>query len=153
MKKVILVLIIMFISTTAFCLNGYIDRETLKGIKKFYVNIDIEHLEGLTEEQIRTDVELKLRMAGISIDNSTQYENPELRVIVVGGGEFPEGFHSFGIRVEVRQAVKGVEIDFRTITETWSVWAVGMARPSEIRDFVKDYIDTFLNAYLSVNPK
>ncbi len=46
----------------------------------FYVDIFVDEIKGLTTEQVRTDVELKLRMAGIKmIEEETLSEAGHLK--------------------------------------------------------------------------
>ena len=132
---------------------------TLKGISA--VSVRVGHLSegagalGLTKEMIQTDVELKLRLAGMRV--VTQEEDSEL-----------PGRPFLHLRVHVADSAKAAHIEValtqnaqleRDGQRAFSVttWRKGalIASPTlqTIRDEIKDKIDVFLNAWLSVNPK
>ena len=106
-------------------------RMSLRGLKG--MQVVVEHLEpeveqhGLTTSALQTDVELKLRQAGIPMldraHNDVLVRDPSIVVPIAQTGRVG----SFGHvqRLEVRG----------------------------LRDNVKDYVDKFINAYLAVNPK
>jgi hypothetical protein len=133
-------------------------RNTLKGVKG--LEVLIERLEtnekaiGLSEEDLQTDVELKLRQTGILIGKQNVASGqPVLYVSLVSlEGPLPV---SYFIKLELCQDVtlsrNGADY---SVVPTWSVGTIGRANSSRnIRDILKDLIDKFLNAYLSVNPK
>ena len=77
MRRIILVVALVMVfslagmSSSAFAGDDKLARETLKGINGVHVvvgvlNIDLEQV-GLSKSQIRTDIELKLRLAGIKV--------------------------------------------------------------------------------------
>jgi len=133
-------------------------RATLQGITA--VAVVVESLDddakkiGLTEEAIRTDVELKLRLAGMRIvtqdDLLTLPGAPYLYVSVT---VLPP--EAGCISVELNQSAvlrRNGESAFGVTT--WSVGSVRVNPSAQgIRNAIKDEVDTFLNAWLSVNPK
>jgi len=105
---------------------------------------------GLTKEAIQTDVELKLRLAGMRIESTT----PEFLYIDVNVAR--DG-SAVSIDVELVQPVgltRNPSI-FIPGAITWSAGTLGTNPTSAqfIRDAIKDQVDKFLNAWLSVNPK
>lgn len=132
---------------------------TLKGISALNVRVanlsDGAKLLGLTKETIQTDVELKLRLAGMRV--VTQEEDFKLPGmpflwVYVNLTDVADAAH---IQIELRQNAQLERNGERAISvATWRGGAV-IANPSlqTIRDDVKDSVDTFLNAWLSVNPK
>lgn len=140
-------------------------RATIRGL--LGINVGVEPLPdnvkqvGLAEKDIQTDVELKLRIAGIKVltekESTDTPGRPFLYVLVtVLGGD---GVYAFSYHVSLQQEVllardKAMPT---VLAPTWSVSGVGKAGrkdlPQYVRDAVKDEIDVFLNAYLSVNPK
>jgi hypothetical protein len=132
---------------------------SLKGISA--VSVLVEDLPngakvlGLTKEMIQTDIELKLRLAG-------------MRVVTDAEGLKIPGSPTFYVVVNLTDdasaACIGVELDqsaqllrdgqFAPSVDTWSKGIV-MSHPTAqtIRDNSKDLVDMFLNAWLSVNPK
>lgn len=67
----------IFIASLTFSLDSESARKSLRGIEGFYAFIDFEVEEtGLTEKILLTDIELKLRLAGIRvIDKEKRYIN------------------------------------------------------------------------------
>ena len=139
------------------------DRQSLKGLEG--VGVVVEDLEaeveqgGLNTTSIRTDVELKLRQAGITVLTEAEVlaapGGPILHINVstVGGP-----LYAYFVGVELCQDVRlDRDPSIRIFTAvTWSVGAVGTVGRSNLRDIrnsIKDHVDEFLNAYLSVNPK
>jgi hypothetical protein len=151
--------LITVISPTARAQDTEQRRATLKGIGT--VNVSVEELTdsakrlGLTDEIIQTDVELKLRLAG-------------MRVVTLGDILKVPGMPSVYVRVTVTDralaASMTVELQQNARLErddqsaiaitTWQTGYV-LSNPDAqaIRSHIKDEIDEFLNAWLSVNPK
>lgn len=136
--------------------------KTLKNIRS--CRVVIEHLPEtaksfrLTEEQLQTDMELKLQMAGIKVDSEFA---PFLYVAVTI--QLNKNFlgttgYSAMLIVQLRQFVT-VEINgVRSIAGTWERSGIigGPKQISEgerIRQMVRDYADQFVNEYLAANPK
>jgi len=114
---------------------------------------------GLTKQQLQTDVELRLRHAGIRV--LTQQE----RLVMPGDPWLyinvnvmldSVGLAIFGIHVELCQDASLKTDGSLAIVSTWSVGitgSIGRQRLSYIRDDVRDLVDMFINAYLSINPR
>jgi hypothetical protein len=134
-------------------------RATLKGIDAVSVIVedlsDGAKLIGLTRETIQTDVELKLRLAGMRV--TTQEESYTL-----------PGMPSLYIRVTLTDHAEAASIEGQLWQNvkldrngqsafgatTWSTILVTTHPHAQtIRENVKDVVDEFLNAWLSVNPK
>jgi hypothetical protein len=163
MKKGLLVVIFFLIASLVFSFDDNETRKSLKGLNSISVMIFVDGFEDLTDTTIRTDVELKLRMAGIKVidEDDTKLISDAILYVEVIGYKLPDHpMYSFGIQVQVRQygtfkRFLGNE-ELILGVETWSVNTVGYAGEDKmdyIRDGVKEFIDQFLNAYLSVNPK
>lgn len=148
------------------------NRETLRGIKGVTVAIvpvepEVENA-GLTQGQIRKDVELKLRMAGLNV-LTTEKKNKEM--LEASGGAFlfivptiikhPKlssylqvDMYVYNIHLELNQGVYLMRNKKFTAGSTWSTWMVGVTgNLDDIRIDTKDLVDKFLNAWRSVNPK
>ena len=139
-------------------------RETLRGLKGFYVLIEELHDEikqaGLTKSILRTDVELKFRKAGIRVltradallTSGQPHLSVSVRVIIP-----LESRHGFVYSVLV--AFKQDVILFRnrsikTSGVTWRNSYMGINPNLQyVREVVGDLIDDFMNDYLAVNPK
>jgi hypothetical protein len=136
-----------------------ISRASLRGIST--VEALVERLPagakvlGLTEGTIQTDVELKLRLAGIRVETSQETQKPP---------GMPELYIEVNITDPGGAASITVQLDQNAILErngelvigvpTWSANVVIEHPTSQgIRSYIKDLVDMFLNAWLSVNPK
>lgn len=135
-------------------------RKSLKGITGFYVSVEnldpVIEKDGLTTNQIRTDVELRLRTAGIKVLTKEQASQapgkPLLGIDLMIGNK--QGLYPYALDISAHQLVR-LERDPKVIVHatTWSVGSAGIAELSSIKDTVMDRLEEFINAWLSVNPK
>jgi hypothetical protein len=105
-------------------------------------------LLGLTAETIQTDVELKLRLAGMRVvTNKEVIELPGMPTLYVDA-QVLSNAKAVSIRVELQQNVLLERNGQHAVgVTTWDVGAVGMnLAAQDIRDKIKDLVDTFLNA-------
>jgi len=141
--------------------SGEFSNATLKGISTVYVLV--ESLSngakglGLSKDIIQTDAELKLRLAGIRV--VTQKESrtfkipgsPHIYINVTS----TDSAMAASIHVELGQNVQLERNgEFAPGVTTWSTGYLFLNPNAQaIRDKIKDKVDEFLNAWLSVNPK
>ena len=132
---------------------------TLKGITAVAVLVedlpDGAKLLGLTRDAIQTDVELKLRLAGMRV--VTRQEDRSLP-----GGPFlwvsvnlTSDAQAASINIALCQnAILELNYELAPAVRTWLTSRLIVRLTGQrIRDDVKDDVDEFLNAWLSVNPK
>ena len=142
------------------------DKESLRGIRELAVVIEPLGNEvegaGLTVDGIRTDVELKLRLAGIKVltlAESVQLPgSPFLYVnATVQLSKTNSGLATFAISVTLNQAVRLIrDGSITSLASTWHTGgsgSIGKDNLRQLRDPIKDHVDEFINDYLSVNPK
>lgn len=142
------------------------DEKSLQGIQGLYVLIEPLTSEveraGLHITDIRTDVELKLQLAGIYVlteeESSKKAGSPYLYVNAnVMLSRESQGVFHYSISCELDQVVTLTrDPSIITFASTWNVGGVGLVganRLPDIRATVRDLVDQFINAYLSVNPK
>ncbi len=139
--------------------DSEITRKSLRDISGMSVNVESLSDEakelGLSVETIRTDVELKLRLAGIRVVTDDEDLNlpgmPTLYVNIT----VPNGTRAVSMSVQLQQNALLERNNQRAVdVTTWDVGAVGVnLTAQDIRDKIKDMVDRFLNAWLSVNPK
>jgi hypothetical protein len=140
--------------------------ESLRGIEAMEVLIRRLPVEikwiGLTEEQIRTEVKSKLRLAGIKVLSRKECLkikwSPSLCVDIYCASDHKEYWIACNMRVEFNQAVMlNRNTNMRTIATTWSDQYTGVGGKDSILPGVQlllyQLIDCFVNDYLSVNPK
>ena len=139
-------------------------RPSLKGLKKLTVVVQIEKpvsddfkKVGLTEERIRTGIELKLREAKIDV---VYLENlaPDIPMLHVEvNGSIKEGkTFSFLIEVELWQkSFLKRDPKIEVIAATWSAGVFGLGSALNIANDMMGWIngtmDAFVKAYSSVN--
>jgi len=142
--------LVSMLSGSRACGQESLDANTLKGIRAVQVAIedlsDSAQALGLEEETLQTDVELKLRRAGLRVSSTPVGAFVYISVSVVDGAS--------AIRVELNQSAR-----LLLSGETWTVttWSQGYleanSTAASIRSHVKDLVDAFVNDWLSVNPK
>jgi hypothetical protein len=136
-------------------------RPSLRGLTG--VAVIIEDLKpeieqnGLTLSAIRTDIELKLRQAGIPIIGLVNIPGKPFLHISVDVLRSDRPTWPYAIRVELRQMVSLTRDPAISMhTATWDVGSYGTIAKQNLRnlrDSAKDLVDEFINAYLAVNPK
>jgi hypothetical protein len=132
---------------------------TLKGIKA--LNVLVEDLPdgaktlGLTREMIQTDVELKVRLAGIRAVPGEERPglpgSPALYINII----VSDNSQAAHIEVSLEQSVS-LERNGQAVVAA-TTWSTGIlvTNPTAqgLRNYTKDHVDQFVNDWLSVNPK
>jgi hypothetical protein len=138
-------------------------RPSLKDLKKLSVVVQIEKplsedfkKVGLTEERIRTGIELKLQEAKINVVYATDLvpDTPILHVEINGSNKG----QPFSLLIEVELWQKSLlkrDPKLEVLAGTWSTGVFGSGPASNIANdimrLINDMMDTFVKAYLSVN--
>jgi hypothetical protein len=112
-------------------------------------------------QQIQTDVELRLRQVGIRVltqDERRSVPGEPLLEVLVTSVVNENGRCAYRSDVTVYQHAYMLETDTSSaIVSTWSVGSVvivGLRNLfASVRRNVRDRVDQFINAYLSVNPR
>ena len=143
-------------------------RESLKDLPGVQVVVERfrSHAEdaGFDKQTIQTDVELKLRMAGIKV--AEHHDWPLLYVNVNALHRERNRNGAYSISLELHQGVllvSQVGSDPRTSFEealvssrmeatTWGTGSLGVGGVDDVRTAVKNSIDKFINDWLAVNP-
>ena len=156
--------IVILICGNAYAQDIEQTRNALRGLTGIYVMTESPLEEdanrgGLSQEAVRTEVEVKLSQAGIRVLSKEEWEKipgkPYLQVWprVLKGGVL--GGYIYYITVEFKQHVSLVRSpSILVFASTWSTEHMGYTPDlKDIRDRMKDRVDRFIDAYLSVNPK
>jgi hypothetical protein len=131
----------------------------LKGISA--VGVLIEELPdgakvlGLSEGMIKTDVELKLRLAGMLVTKMEDALNLPGSPYLYVNLSLTSGAEAAHVSVQLRQdATLARNRQSAFGVTTWDIGTV-VSHPTAqgIRNYIKDDCDQFLNDWLSVNPK
>lgn len=121
---------------------------------------------GFDKQVFQTDVELKLRMAGVRV-LETKGTLPLLYVNVNVLHRKAGEMEAFHITVElIQEAIirsqlcsgrEGLSEDALANSTmdatTWSIGATGFGAVADVRNTVKDLVDKFANDWLAVNPR
>jgi hypothetical protein len=168
MKTVLAALALLF-ATGVSPLVGQGDdedsRATLVGLPGVYVLVghiaDEAQRDGLDTLQVRTDVEVKLRQAGIRVLGREEWLSTAgvpFLYVNIQTVKNQQNVYAFSVDIELRQRVTLVRQQSPPLlVTTWSasgvIGTVGSKRLATLRDDVRDQTDQFINAYLAANPK
>jgi len=123
------------------------------------INSDAER-DGLIRGQLQTDIELRLRKAGIRVLPNTEADVPLLpqlyvKVRALKRREF--NLYAFSINVQVNDFVdlrrKPARSAVVTVWDADTAGSVGSDNLRVVRETVGDLVDRFINDYLAQNPK
>ena len=144
--------------------NEY-SRLSLKGISEISVVIediapDLQE-DGLSVKELRTAIELKLRVAGIKVTTKEEADTTfgvGVLQLSVGSHKNRElSVYSLYLQLGLMQVVSlSRDMDIIVPAYTWQVSYLGLIGQMRIRgilDAVKNATDQFINALLAVNPK
>jgi len=164
--------IVLSMVTVLFLVSPYVnaeyvanDKEVLRGIEN--IGVVIEKLSrkakklGITKNNLRTDVELKLQSAGIAVvapdELNTNPEIPFLLVTVILGYSKPTFIYAVLVGLNEKVHLKR---DPKIISYAMPWWRIikqehigekGMER--EVRNTLEYLIDEFIKNHRSVNPR
>jgi hypothetical protein len=159
-------LILISLVAVASASDDKTDRATLKGIKSVCVVVegtDQAHSK-LSKEQLQTDIEGKLKQAGISIDKSgTTCLYLNVRALQAIGRqairrkEKPIPLYAIDVRLEFLQTVALTrDPAAKTYAPTWSTANMATVASDDLGktalEITKSLVDQFVTAYKSVNP-
>ncbi len=166
MVLIFVVLALINLDSFVFAIDDKHSRQTLRGIQ--IISVDVARLppeikqDGLTEDDLRADAELKLRMAGISVVSDLDFltalygEIASLEILanIIKYDKYVYGY-VFNVEVRLSQGVYlARKPNLRTIVSTWDCAYVGTSRSlGRIRTLTRQLVDRFIKAYLSVNRK
>ena len=145
------------------------DRKSLRGLKGIAVVVEAlqpdAERDGLHKDQIKTDVELKLRQAGIRVLTTEEsFKTPGSPYLYVNlnttkndvlYGAFST--YAFSIQVALKQDVTLTrDSDLKGSAPTWETHTLGIVGATNLQDtrrVLGDLLDRFSNDYLAENPK
>lgn len=159
---------ILIIFPSVFALDNELSRRTINGLHGF--NLMIEDMQpnieryaekaGLTKKQLQTDIETKLKSAGIKLLTSDEWlkvPGKPVLYINVNTHEYEKYWYAYDIKVEARQIVSmEANPSVKTLASTWSINMTGIANIgtlNSIRNNLGSLVDRFVDAYKTANGK
>ena len=151
-------MILIGLTSPSIQAEGRLQDKTLENINTVFVAV--ENLAAgaktlsLSEEAIRTDVELQLRQAGIRVVTPEEGVKVPVSPFLYVQVMLSPGAEAAVVIVQVEQMAQ-IQLNGQlTAVITWKeTTLLTKATAQGIRDKTKDLVDRFLNAWLSVNPK
>jgi len=148
-------------SIPAFAGDSPDDRVTLTGLSPISVVVEelsaVAQKNGLTAASVQTDVERRLRQAGISLTPDADAYLYVHVTVADPGGALPLPYY---VDVSLMQEVtvpRGVRTRTPLQCPTWGLNSLGMVSGPGLKvaisDRVTQFVDQFIRAYQSVNPK
>ena len=149
------------LSHSAAAADSAIERATLTGLTTMSVVVEglppIAEKNGLTTDSLQADVTKRLRQAGLSIvEDADAYLYVHVTV-ADAGASLPLPYL---VDVSLMQEVtlpRGLKTRTPLQCPTWGLNRLGRAGPTIVRtavtDRVTEFVDQFIAAYRSVNPK
>lgn len=161
MRVISAALMVVFIVSTAYAQNKY--QKPLSGLPGVVISIggafDDIAKEGLSQQQLKTDIELRLRRAGIKIlseeGDTEQHRQPRLYVFV-SSLKVNSDYYACHIEVGVKEAATVDRNSRRSVATSWARGAflvVTAGNPRRVSGEVGDLVDAFANDYLAANPR
>ena len=144
-------------------------RDSLKylpGIRVMVESFENARQAGFDEQAFQTDIELKLRIAGIRVLETEDHGFPWLYLNVNALHQEPNQRTSYSVSLELLQNAllqhhapsnpeDSPEDDSTKrvfLATTWSSRVLGFGTATSARDAGKDLVDKFANDWLAVNP-
>lgn len=157
----ILVASLMSLAASAAAADSQIERASLAGLTTISVVVEalapIAEKNGLTTAALQTDVERRLRQAGINV---TPDADAYLYVHITVADPGPSLPLPYIVDVSLMQEVtlpRGLKTRTPLQCPTWSLNRLGMSSADRVRtpvtDRVTEFVDQFIRAFQSVNPK
>jgi hypothetical protein len=139
-----------------------IQRTALVGLKGVYVLVESPKPEaqslGLTKDQIKTNIELRLRKAGISMLTEKDWlgspDYPHLSVTVAAITR--AGSYSYMLQLYLSEFVTLARGN-RVMGVIWQTYRIGIGNEqnteTKTQEQIGDMVDEFINDYMAANPK
>ena len=164
--------LILFLTSLPFLTEAAEDRIPFRGLKEvgvFVEDIDPEAIkDGLSKEQIKTDVESKLREAGIKVvpvEKSLSLPTSPYLYVIISTVKFCSGLeYVYGTSVQLKQVValeRGKTVKPSRALLWATTWeksdGVGITFVEELvgnaRAHINEKVDMFISNYSAANPK
>ena len=157
-RRLVVGISLLLLPVSAWGQGSAAQGATLRGVNIVEVVIEaidpVAEQDGLTRSQLQTDVEERLRRAGITV-GPTLTGHLYVNVDTVKG-EHGQAY-AYNVSVQyVQQVVLPRDPKAPIFAPTWDTGGVGLIstnRLREVRQDVANYVDQFIKAHLEQNPK
>jgi hypothetical protein len=157
-RRLVVGISLLLLPVSAWGQSSAAQRATLKGINTVEVVVEaidpVAEQDGLTRSQLQTDIEERLRQAGITV-GPTLTGHLYVNVDTVKGDRGQT--YAYNVSVQyVQQVVLARDPKAPIFAPTWDTGGVGIVAASrlrEVRQDVANYVDQFIKAHLEQNPK
>ena len=157
--QTVLLFVLLYLSAQFNANAQSVKAPSLIGLAE--LNVVIEDLDdnakvgGLTVSQLQTDVELRLRQAGLPV-NTAALESLHVRVTALG--PTAAGEVAWKVDVELQQPVIIMRTKEATTGTTWDASSIALSSspsfvPLNVSGKVRDFVAAFLGDWLSANAK
>ena len=142
-------------------------RDSLKGLPGVKVVVETfssaAEGAGFDDRKFQTDVELKLRLAGITATDNPHFPRLYLNVNALHRERNQNGAYSASlelyqrvlleaqIRSDPEKSLEEAMAMSTTVATTWSTGSLGFGSVAHARAIVKDLVDMFINDWLAVS--
>lgn len=161
MRIISAALMVVFTVSSIYSQNKY--QKPLSGLPGVVINIggafDDLAKDGLSQHQIQTDVESRLRRAGIKIlsneGDTEQHRQPRLYVFI-SSLKFNSDYYACHISVDVKEDATVDRNSRQSVATSWGRGALVVVTAGNlrrVRDEIGDFIDELANDYLAANPR
>jgi hypothetical protein len=156
----------MSLSSPALAADIEFERKMLVGLPG--VGVIVEQIDsdmeqaGLERFILQTDVELRLRQAGVKVLTKSELAAPgsDFLLLSIHGAASRQLRNVFALCVRLELAQGVMLIRRPSVTSVGSTWfmttqvvSVGTDYAPAVREAIRDMVDQFINAYLAANPK
>jgi hypothetical protein len=138
------------------------EQKSLRGLQGVSVQVmRFDSPEGVSLKQIQTDVELRIRKAGIRVvpfSSVAQLPGQPFLWISVLALKNPVGVSVYSVNLELWQDVRlkrnlAIGVSAATYTVEPRLVVVDSRNIRQLREDLSDCVDAFINDYLAMNPK
>ena len=162
--QVVTLLVVLLFQLMVFAQLGRAEylteqKDTLKGVKRIVVLVTLspELIDaGLSADDLRTDAELKLKMAGVEVVKSEKAD-AYLYMTVTGFKSWILGGAVYRHDLQLRQWVSLLSNPNTTcLAPTWTDGSVSLAKFNDLSSIYENLggsVNKFVKDYLAVNPK
>jgi len=166
-RSILIVLAILLLASFAAAQRSEGEKNSLRGLSGIFVLVETvtedARRQGLDNNLLQTDVELRLRKASIHIASQTeliQSDKIGVLYINVGTTQLKDGLFVVCENIDLRQSVRlardnSIRLETATtyrINETFGTFPPSRLRDG-VRSLINDKVDAFISDYLAVNQR